>query len=355
MTEQHAYRSVRLAVVGDKGISGTQAALQQLYPAVEFVAPAAAEVIGFNMFPAQPLESKADVKERIAHAAAQLQTVTTEIVAVCDSVEAVAAVQQAQAGVTKLATTYGVSADWHLAITTATLQRVGFVLQGPEDAYFRGAVLSAAKFHAQNLALALVMLLRAGVPAPHLQQQLPRAGVVLETSYQVAQPSVCEQYQGQQLHWFLDSGSSAAATDAVLGELTEAAPEAVWAIVAPAAVQTSVVAQAPAGGGSATTPQQDAAAIRNELLRGAYYGHSCGRVIVVDPAASQATSNSGTIQQQSALLQGIAQANGKARLAEVSDLTAALQMVAAQADPATTVLVSGCLAEPAAKILAGEK
>ena len=74
--------------------------------------------------------------------------------------------------VTTLATEFGQDADWHLAVTSHTLDGVSFVLQGPGGAYFRGRVPVFGRFMAENAALALVMLHEAGVPLARIASGL---------------------------------------------------------------------------------------------------------------------------------------------------------------------------------------
>lgn len=74
--------------------------------------------------------------------------------------------------VTTLSTEYGRSADWHLAITHHTINGVSFVLQGPDNAYFRGRVPIFGSFMAENAALALIMLHEAGINIEEIAQRL---------------------------------------------------------------------------------------------------------------------------------------------------------------------------------------
>lgn len=205
-------KTIKIALVGDRGSSSVAEILQQLsvlslQPAtaqcaaqenipvgvgkqhntssnaafeVIFTAPQNADIIGLNLFPAQPMESKIAVKERIAATVSVLKNSSAQIVAVCDTAEALAVVSQLENPVVKLASEYGAAADWHLAVTSATLNRVSFVLQGAETAYYRSALATAAKFQAQNMAQALVMLHLAGVAVKELLHRVPKTGLVTE-------------------------------------------------------------------------------------------------------------------------------------------------------------------------------
>lgn len=80
--------------------------------------------------------------------------------------------------VTTLASEYGSEADWHFAVTSESLDGTSFVLSGPEGAHFRARVPQLGKFMAENAALAIVMLLEAGIPGTELSNALGSSGLI---------------------------------------------------------------------------------------------------------------------------------------------------------------------------------
>ncbi|SJN08375.1 UDP-N-acetylmuramoylalanyl-D-glutamate--2,6-diaminopimelate ligase [Leucobacter sp. 7(1)] len=123
------------------------------------------DVVAFNNFSQDHLDEFGDLE---SYFAAKLALFTPERasrgVVVVDSTYGQRIAKESQIPVTRLATEYGQSADWHLAVTRQSLDGVSFVLQGPEGAHFRGSVPVFGGFMAENAALALIMLHEAGIP-----------------------------------------------------------------------------------------------------------------------------------------------------------------------------------------------
>lgn len=93
-------------------------------------------------------------------------------VAVVDTQYGARLARESEIPVTTLATEYGNEADWHLAITSHTLDGVSFVLQGPDNAYLRARVPLFGRFMAENAAVAFIMLHEAGVDTTAIVERL---------------------------------------------------------------------------------------------------------------------------------------------------------------------------------------
>ncbi|MGO1660167.1 MAG: Mur ligase family protein [Canibacter sp.] len=141
-------------------------------------------------------------------------------VVVVDSPEGVRVVKESKIPVTRLATEFGHEADWHMAVTRNTLDGVSFVLQGPDNQYFRGSVPLFGKFMAENVALALVMLHEAGISLDEVRAGLKNGRVPLYI------PGRLEEMTegGSGPRFFVDYGHTPGAFQAMLealGEVTE--------------------------------------------------------------------------------------------------------------------------------------
>lgn len=122
------------------------------------------DVVAFNNLSQDHLEEYGDMDNYFEAKAALFTSAHAERgVVVVDGVYGQRLAKQAQIPVTTLATEYGQSADWHLAVTAETLDGVSFVLQGPAGEHFRGRVPVFGAFMAENAALALIMLHEAGI------------------------------------------------------------------------------------------------------------------------------------------------------------------------------------------------
>lgn len=136
------------------------------------------DVVAFNNFSQDHLDEFGDLE---SYFAAKLALFAPEHAArgvvVVDSAYGQRLAHESQIPVTRLATEYGQSADWHLAVTTQTLDGVSFVLQGPEGAHFRGSLPVFGRFMAENAALALIMLHEAGIPLAQVAAGLDRGRI----------------------------------------------------------------------------------------------------------------------------------------------------------------------------------
>lgn len=122
------------------------------------------DVVAFNNFSRDHLDDFGDMESYFAAKLALFAPEhATQGVVVVDGPFGQRIARESKIPVTTLATEYGVNADWHLAITRQDLDGVSFVLQGPEGAHFRGRVPVFGRFMAENAALALIMLHRAGI------------------------------------------------------------------------------------------------------------------------------------------------------------------------------------------------
>ena len=122
------------------------------------------DVVAFNNFSQDHLDDYGDMESYFAAKLALFSPKhAAHGVVVVDSPYGQRIARESQIPVTTLATEFGQTADWHLAITSQTLDGVAFVLQGPEGAYFRGRVPMFGRFMAENAALALIMLHEAGI------------------------------------------------------------------------------------------------------------------------------------------------------------------------------------------------
>lgn len=133
------------------------------------------DVAAFNNFSQDHLDDFADMESYFAAKLALFAPEHAErAVVVVDSPYGRRVARESRIPVTTLATEYGSTADWHMAITTQDLDGVSFVLQGPEGAHFRARVPVFGRFMAENAALAAIMLHEAGVSLERISAGLHR-------------------------------------------------------------------------------------------------------------------------------------------------------------------------------------
>ena len=175
-------------------------------------------VVAFNNFSQDHLDEFDSMEEYFA---AKQRLFTPEYaergVVVVDSPAGVQMVRESGIPVTRLATQFGHDADWHLAVTRATLDGTHFVLQGPDDVYFRGSVPQFGGFMAENAALALIMLHEAGVSVSEVAAGLDRGHIP------VYLPGRLEEITngGPGPRFFVDYGHTPGAFRAMLDSLGE--------------------------------------------------------------------------------------------------------------------------------------
>lgn len=179
------------------------------------------DVVAFNNFSQDHLEEYGDME---TYFQAKLALFAPEHAArgvvVVDSPWGQRVARESQIPVVTLATEYGQSADWHLAITSQTLDGVSFVLQGPEGAHFRGRVPVFGRFMAENAALALIMLHEAGIPLSQVEAGLQNGLVPVAIPGRLEE--ISESTSGPR--FYVDYGHTAGAFEAMLDALGEVAP-----------------------------------------------------------------------------------------------------------------------------------
>lgn len=76
--------------------------------------------------------------------------------------------------VVTLASAAGVPADWHVSVTSESLEATAFELHGPQGEHLVSSVPLFGAFMATNAALAIVMLVESGIPFAEIAQVLAR-------------------------------------------------------------------------------------------------------------------------------------------------------------------------------------
>ncbi|MFC5338079.1 Mur ligase family protein [Leucobacter denitrificans] len=178
------------------------------------------DVVAFNNLSQDHLEEYGDMEHYFAAKAALFTPEHAERgVVVVDGPYGQRLAREAQIPVTTLATEYGQSADWHLAVTRQDLDGVSFVLQGP-GGQFRGRVPVFGKFMAENAALSLIMLHEAGIPLERVSSGLEKGLIPIHIPGRLEE--ITEGGEGPRFYvdYGHTPGSFAAMLDA-LGEVVE--------------------------------------------------------------------------------------------------------------------------------------
>lgn len=176
------------------------------------------DVVAFNNFSQDHLEEYGDMETYFqAKAALFAPEHAARGVVVVDSPAGQRLAKQSAIPVTTLATEYGRSADWHLAVTAQTLDGVSFVLQGPAGAHFRGRVPVFGRFMAENAALALIMLHEAGIPIEQVAAGLENGLIPLHIPGRLEEITA----GGPGPRFFVDYGHTPGAFEAMLDALGE--------------------------------------------------------------------------------------------------------------------------------------
>jgi len=182
------------------------------------------DVVGFNNFSRDHLDDFGDME---SYFAAKLALFSPDHAArgvvVVDTPYGQRIAKQSQIPVTTLATEYGVEADWHLAVTRQDLDGVGFVVQGPAGAHFRGSVPLFGRFMAENAALALIMLHEAGVHVDRISASLDhgRIPVYIPGRLEAMNPTAP---LSRAPRFYVDYGHTPGSFEATLDALAEVAP-----------------------------------------------------------------------------------------------------------------------------------
>ncbi|MGO1538985.1 MAG: Mur ligase family protein [Leucobacter sp.] len=178
-------------------------------------------VVGFNNLSQDHLDDFGDMENYFAAKRALFAPEHAERgVVVVDSPYGKRMARESRIPVTTLATEYGQEADWYLAATRQDLDGVGFVLQGPEGAHFRGSVPVFGRFTAENAALALIMLHEAGVSIERVAAGLTRGQIPVYIPGRLEEISK----GGQGPRFFVDYGHTPGSFIAMLDALGEVAP-----------------------------------------------------------------------------------------------------------------------------------
>lgn len=187
------------------------------------------DVVAFNNFSHDHLD---DFDSLESYFAAKLALFRPEhakrAVVVVDSQAGQRVAREAQIPVTRLATEYGQDADWHLAVTRESLDGVSFVLQGPQGAHLRGSIPLFGRFMAENVALAAIMLIEAGIAPERLahvmrHREVPLAipGRLEEMTLRAEAP---EESDPPRIRFFVDYGHTPGSFQAMLEALGHVAP-----------------------------------------------------------------------------------------------------------------------------------
>lgn len=180
------------------------------------------DVVAFNNFSQDHLDEFGDLE---SYFAAKLALFAPEHAArgvvVVDTPYGQRFARESKIPVTRLATQYGQQADWHLAITSQTLNGVSFVLQGPEGAHFRGSVPVFGRFMAENAALALIMLHEAGIPLEQVAAGLEKGRIPVYIPGRLEEMTLPGSAGPR---FFVDYGHTPGAFEAMLDALGEVAP-----------------------------------------------------------------------------------------------------------------------------------
>lgn len=179
------------------------------------------DVVAFNNFSQDHLDDFGDMEQYFAAKQALFAPEHAERgVVVVDSPEGRRIVAESKIPVTTLATEYGSSADWHLAVTRQTIDGVSFVLQGPAGAQFRGSVPLFGRFMAENAALALIMLHEAGISVDQVAAALSdgKISVYIPGRIELINPDSAGP------RFYVDYGHTPGAFEVMLEALGEVAP-----------------------------------------------------------------------------------------------------------------------------------
>lgn len=175
-------------------------------------------VVAFNNLSQDHLEEYGDLETYFQSKLALFAPEHAERgVAVVDGKWGQRVAKQATIPVTTLATEFGQSADWHLAVTHQNIDGVSFVLQGPEGAHFRGRVPVFGSFMAENAALALIMLHEAGIPISQVEAGLENGLIPVHIPGRLEEMT----QGGDGPRFFVDYGHTPGSFEAMLDALSE--------------------------------------------------------------------------------------------------------------------------------------
>lgn len=271
------------------------------------------DVVAFNNFSQDHLDEFADMEEYFRAKQVLFTPEHAERgVVVVDGPWGKRVAREATIPVTTLATEYGQTADWNLAITGQSLDGVSFVLTGPDRAYFRGRVPVFGRFMAENAALALIMLHEAGIDLDRVRAGLDPSGLI-----PVYIPGRLEEMTagGPGPRFFVDYGHTAGAFESMLDALGEV-------------VEGKIIMMFGADGNRDTTKRRTMGAVAargSQLLIITDY-HPRDE----DPAAIRA-----------ALLEGARAPGGPTEILEIGDPREAIRVAISRAGEGDVILYAG--------------
>lgn len=218
---------------------------------------------------------------------------------------------QSRIPVTTLATEYGSSADWHMAVTRETLEETAFVLSGPNSVNIRASIDLIGTFMAENAALAMVMLIEAGYSPQRIIEALGA-----QAKIDVYIPGRLERVSGEGSPTFLvDYGHTPGSFRAMLDALQRVA-------------DGKIIMLFGADGDRDATKREEMGAIAargaDELIICDYHPRT------EDPAVIRA-----------ALLQGAKRGGGRAHVQEIPDPSQAIRVAIDLAAPNDVILYAG--------------
>lgn len=162
-----------LALMRERGVSAVvlevsaQAVVRHRIDGVSF------DVVAFNNFSQDHLDEFGDMEHYFDAKVALFQPKHARRgVAVVDSEWGRRLVARSEIPMTTIATEYGSEADWHMAVTLASLDGTSFVLSGPHGAHVQARIPLLGGFMAENAALAIVMLIESGISVERIREAL---------------------------------------------------------------------------------------------------------------------------------------------------------------------------------------
>ena len=270
------------------------------------------DVVAFNNFSQDHLDEFGDMQTYFAAKQALFtKQHAARGVVVVDSPHGQRIAKESEIPVTTLSTAYGQSADWHLAITNHTVDGVSFVLQGPDNAYFRGRVPLFGTFMAENAALAIIMMHEAGIDLSNLEALLATEPIPVSIPgrLELMNPGA----KGPK--FFVDYGHTPGSFESMLDGLGDVATG-------------NIIFMFGADGDRDTTKRAEmgriAAAGSNTLIICDYHPR------FEDPASIRAQ-----------LLEGARQAGGRTSIHEIADPREAIRFAISEAGPDDIIVYAG--------------
>lgn len=270
------------------------------------------DVVAFNNFSQDHLDEFGTMEQYFAAKSALFQPHHARRgVAVVDSDWGKRLVTEAEIPMTTLASEYGAQADWHMAVTSESLDGTSFVLSGPDGAHLQARIPLLGRFMAENAALAIVMLVESGIDLSRIREALGEKRVV-----NVYIPGRLEKISGEQgPRFYVDYGHTPGAFDAMLDALQPL-------------VAGKIIMLFGADG--------DRDATKREAM-GAIAARGADVLVICD--YNPRTENPALIRQ--ALLKGARSAHTDCEILEIADPLAAIRAVIQMAENDDVILYAG--------------